>query len=64
MAVVINDFEVVLDAPATDLPPPATASATQPAGEGPGPGHPPMSPMDFEMLDAHRERRRERLRAH
>jgi hypothetical protein len=58
MAVVINDFEVVLDPPASQQPQtPAVEQAAPPAA-------PPPRPADLATVATHWMRRRERLRAH
>jgi hypothetical protein len=56
MAVIINDFEVLLEPPAAPPPRPgAEAAADRPA--------PSLRPEDIERIVRHFERRRERLRA-
>jgi hypothetical protein len=61
MAVVINDFEVIVDPPAADQPPVVDASVPPPDGDG---AAPPLSPADLGDVLSHLQRRRDRLRAH
>jgi hypothetical protein len=58
MAVIINEFEVVVDSPEEQ---PAQAAA--PAEQGPGAG-PALTPQDIRDVLRHQMERRARLRAH
>jgi hypothetical protein len=62
MAVVINDIEVVLDPPSSQLSSPAGEEG--PAPSAPAAASPPMSPVDLFATAMHIARRRERVRAH
>ena len=58
MAVVINDFEVVMDPPAQQQP-----AATPGAAAAPAPAM-PIGPAEMKAIAAHLARRLERVRAH
>jgi len=57
MAVIINDFEVIVDTPAQ---PPGRQPST--ATEAPPP--PPLAPQDIHELQCQIAERRQRIRAH
>jgi len=63
MAVIINDFEIVLDAPASSVQAPSTGGSAEPGG-APPPGQRPISPLDIMQIQHHLDQRRNRLRAH
>ena len=63
MAVIINDFEIVLDASAASAPAPA-AGSTRGGAEPGAPGQMPLTPLDLEAVEQQREQRKLRLRAH
>lgn len=62
MAVVINDFEVVMDPPSSQRS--AGSGGEDAAAPAPAAAAPPMSPADLIATAMHVARRKERVRAH
>lgn len=62
MAVVINDFEVVLDPPSSQRSAPSGEEG--PSASAPAAASPLLSPVDLIATAMHIARRRERVRAH
>jgi hypothetical protein len=61
MAVLINEFEIVLDPPAAEQPPPRNDGA---ARAMPADAPLPLRPADLMSIALHLARRKERVRAH